>query len=235
MELVLDNFVSYIKETLKDNLVSVILYGSKAGDIDSGNKSDFNLLLVLKELNYSDLQNLETKLLKKWTQRGNPIPLIFGESEIVNSQDVFPIEFLDITGSHRVLYGKDVLENMKIDDANLRHECEYELKSKLLKLRQQWLIYSKNEKILKEILIRSISSFLSILKYVVKLAGEAIPSRRIDTVEIIKKRCGIDPELFRLIYRIKHGEKDLPRYKPDDLMKNYLKDIEKVIVFVDGL
>ena len=235
MEEILSAFINSVKDILQDNLTSAVLYGSKSGELDSGTKSDYNVLLIIKDFDYARLEKLDKKVLGKWIKAGNPVPLIITEQELAKSTDVFPAEFLDIVASHKLLYGKDMLQNIVISDANLRHECEYELRSKLLKLRRQWLIYSKDEKMLKGILIGSISSFLSIFRHVVKLAGEAIPAKKIDTLQILKKRCGIDPELFHVIYRIKHGDKNIPGYKTDDLMRKYLKDIEKIIIFVDSL
>ena len=235
MEEILDNFINSIKDILQDNLIAAVLYGSKSSEGDSGSGSDYNLLLAIRDFDYTLLEKLDKKVLRHWIKAGNPAPFILTEQELLKSTDVFPAEFLDIASSHKLLYGKDIFRNIVISDANLRHECEYELRSKLLKLRRQWLMYSKEDKILKDILTGSISSFLSIFRHAVKLSGEAIPAKKLDTLEILQKRCGIDAELFRMVYKIKHSEKGLPAYKADDLMRRYLKEIEKIIVFVDGL
>jgi len=61
--------------------------------------------------------------------------MIFTVSEFLSSDDVFPIEYLDMKDGHKLLYGRDFLSEINVSDANLRHECEFDLRSKLLKLR----------------------------------------------------------------------------------------------------
>ena len=43
--------------------------------------------------------------------------------------------------ARKILYGADVLANLNISDEYLRHQTEFELRSKLIKLRQE--IYSR--------------------------------------------------------------------------------------------
>jgi hypothetical protein len=59
------------------------------------------------------------------------------EEEVHNSADSFPIEFHDMKERRRVLYGLDVIAELKIDSKNYRRQVEHELRSKLLRLRQQ--------------------------------------------------------------------------------------------------
>jgi len=235
MEEMLDKFVNAAKEALGDGLVSVILYGSKAGETDSEKKSDYNLLLILKNYHYELLSKLDSRTLKKWVRKGNPPPMIFVQEEFLKSADVFPIEFIDMVSNHNVLYGKDLLENIKIDVANLRHECEYELKAKLLRLRQQWLLNRRNRKALRNILAGTISSILVILKHVVKLSGDKMPEKKIDAPDILSKRCGVNPEIFKGIYAIKHGYADIRKFRPEEIFKEYLVQIEKVVSYLDSL
>ena len=59
------------------------------------------------------------------------------EDEVYNSADCFPIEFHDMKERRRVLYGLDVIADLKFDMRNYRTQVEHELRSKLLRLRQQ--------------------------------------------------------------------------------------------------
>ncbi len=232
---ILNKFVDSLKNTIGENLVSIILFGSRARNLDSSSKSDFNLLLVLKSSRYELLELLDKGLLKRWVNQRNPVPLIFTEGEFKKSNDVFPIEFEDIISNHKVLFGKDVLSGLKIDNSNLKHQCEYELKSKLVRLRQHWLVNRRKKKAILNILMDSISSVLTVIKHIVKLTGENIPEKKIDAPGILAKKTNINPEIFNKIYSAKHNEKDGKILNPEEAVKEYLIQIEKIVNFVDNL
>ena len=58
---------------------------------------------------------------------GHPVPVYFTVAELQNAADVFPIEFHFMEYARKVLYGTDVLADLKISDEFLRHQTEFEL------------------------------------------------------------------------------------------------------------
>ena len=117
-----------------DQLKSVVLYGSAASDDYSKKFSDFNVFCILGDPSPGALAK-SNGLVRKWVKKGNPPPHFFDPKHIETSLDVFPMEFMDIKDQHKVLLGKDPLHGISVDLKNLRHECESELKGKLLHLR----------------------------------------------------------------------------------------------------
>ena len=65
--------------------------------------------------------------------------------ELERTADVFTIELLDMQRHHRVLFGEDVLQGLHIPMDLHRVQVEYELREKLVLLRQQILLASENE------------------------------------------------------------------------------------------
>lgn len=226
----IDNLVEGLKNLFNNKLRSVVLYGSKVSQEDT-KYSDHNILIVVDDLNIDELKKSQ-KLILKWAKNSKSIPLIFKTKELLNSLDVFPIEFLDIKQNNIVLYGEDLFSKIEINTKNLRHECEFELRSKLLKLRQAYILTKSNPKKIKELLIETISTFLVLFKSVIQLTGKTPPSRKSDTLAIIKDLVEIDTKPFETIILLKQ-EKIKQKLNFDELFKQYITQIEKVIEFVD--
>ena len=51
--------------------------------------------------------------------------------------DTFSIEFHDIRENHLLLFGKDVVSTLAVEDSFYRAQVEHELRAKLLRLRQK--------------------------------------------------------------------------------------------------
>src|SRR5258708_14856927 len=101
----LKNLVERLHEAAKDNLESIILYGSAArGDFHDAH-SDLNVLCILRSLRAAELARVSA-VGKGWaTARHQPAPLFFSSQELHRSLDVFAIAFLAMPHSHAVPYG----------------------------------------------------------------------------------------------------------------------------------
>ena len=95
---------------------------------------------------------------------GHPVPVYFTVSELQNAADVFPIEFHQMEMARKVLYGTDVLSTLRISDDFLRHQAEYELRSKLIQLRRQYIPASASVDGLKKLMGESLSSFAALFR-----------------------------------------------------------------------
>lgn len=231
---ILKVFVDGIKEICGENLNSVILYGSRASGEATEKYSDYNLLIVLEEDRFHDLK-LFAGPVRKWIKHGNPAPLIFTMSRFKKSFDVFPIEFLEMKEHHKILYGNDPLEGLNIEQGNLRHEVEFELKGKLLKMRQGFIMTSCNQNKIRELLINSISIFLVLFRQVIRLTGEVPPAKRIDSLKRISELAGINTSPFVSVIKMKENAKESKGIVPETVFEEYIKEIEKAIDFVDNL
>ena len=163
-------FIDDLKATHGKNLASVILYGSAAAGDFVPNHSDFNLLIALHRIAPEDLRNAHASI-REWHRLGHPVPVYFTVSELQNAADVFPIEFHQMEVARRVLYGTDVLEGLKISDAFLRHQTEYELRSKLILLRRSYIPASTSTEGLTTLMSESFSSFSTLFRAVIITIG----------------------------------------------------------------
>lgn len=117
----MDNYTEKIKETLGESLVSLVEYN---------NGDEIRHLVVCHSLSIKELDGLR--------QLKEP-PIVFTKDEVDNGVDVFPIEFLNIKRHHELLAGEDIFDNMQISKKNLRHQLEFEFRSKLVHLRHAYL------------------------------------------------------------------------------------------------
>jgi predicted nucleotidyltransferase len=148
------------------DLESVILYGSAVRGDFNDKVSDLNVLVTLKALGVKQLASL-APVVRWWTQtEKQPAPLFFTADELRRSADVFAIELLDMKKYHRVLHGdRDVLASIDVPMNLHRVQVEHELRTTLLKLRQQFLQTPDDEKALKAVLAKSHSTVLTLLRH----------------------------------------------------------------------
>lgn len=230
---ILNKFVEEVKIIYGQNLKSVVLYGSKASGEHTEKHSDYNLLLILGDIKFSDLKSFN-KTMKFWIKNGNQLPLLFTMEQLKNSADVFPMEFFDMKDHNKILYGEDLFKNLEIKNTHLRHECEFELKGKLLKLRQGYM-GSQTKSDVRKLLINSISTFLIIFRHIVRLFNVTPPMKRLDALNILSEKTGLNPSIFATIFDMKQGSKEALKLDPDSVMEEYLKEIEKMVDVVDNL
>src|ERR1700687_1004063 len=85
----LTKFTEEMIKEFGDNLSSLLLYGSAAGENFVPDKSNINLLMVLKELRFSHLQTYHKRSLH-WKKKGIDPPLICTIEFLEKSKNVFP-------------------------------------------------------------------------------------------------------------------------------------------------
>lgn len=165
------------KEALRDltaafglDLEAVTLYGSAVGPDYQSGISDINLLVVLTADGLARLGQLSSRA-AGWPKSGIAMPLVLGPGELESSLDSFPLEFLNIKLNRKVLLGEDVMAGVEIDPADLRLQCERELRGKLLLLREAMLSTGGRDAGLKNAARASIKAFAAIFRGVLVLLG----------------------------------------------------------------
>src|SRR5689334_15045081 len=202
-----DAFIDDLRSTHGKNLSSVILYGSAAAGDFVPKQSDYNILVALHKIGPIDLRNAQA-CVREWARLGNPVPVYFTVSELQNAADVFPIEFHQMQIARKVLYGKDVLADLQITYEFLRHQAEYELRSKLILLRQQYIPASASVEGLKRLMSDSISSFAALFRAVLQISGIEAPPTKREVVAMTAQNLKIDGAPFEKIFNIRENNFD---------------------------
>ena len=229
----LEDFVRKLELVFKNELISVILYGSAASGEFVDRHSNLNLLIVIAYIRIENIKKA-ARLINKFKFRAID-PLFLSEDYIKSSCDVFPIEFLDMTENYAVLFGKDVLKDIHIDLRNLRFQCEKELKAKLITLRQSYLRFADNRSAVKYLLFRYFTSVTHILRNVIRLKGKKPPYRKSDILHQIAQDCQIEVDAFKKVLAVKNKEIKLGGSEIEPLFVKFTSELEKIVNIVDKI
>jgi len=229
-------FIHDLRATHGRNLASVILYGSAAAGDFVPHKSNYNILIALNRITPQELRNAQPAL-REWAKLGHPVPVYFTVAELHDAADVFPIEFHQMETARKVLYGKDVLDGVAISDENLRHQVEYELRSKLIRLRRHYIPASASVDGLKVLMAESLSSFAALFRAVLLLKGIEPPVRKHAVTALTVEHLGLNGVPFEKIFNIRKNNfsEKLDEVSANDLFAEYMAQIERVIEAVDKL
>jgi hypothetical protein len=228
----INEFVKRAREASGPNLEAIILFGSAvAGDFHPG-LSDLNLFCVLRESSFAALQALAPAV-KWWTGQKQPPPLCMTRHELSRSTDVFTIELLDMVQHHRVLFGEDVLQGLHIPTHLHRVQVEYELREKLVLLRQHMLAAADSNSRLWDVLLHSVPSFATLFRHALIALGSESPAGRRDAIQALSKQANFDPSAMQQVLDVRERKTDAKKLDVKDLCGRYLSAIEKVTAAVD--
>lgn len=229
-----DDLVTSLRVALGGELQSVVLYGSAAaGDFVPG-ASDYDVLIIASRLDVETLRKLSHPILQ-WTGFGNPAPQCFTLQELLASADAFPIEFLDLQQSRKVIFGNDPFNSLVIAQEHLRLQLERELKGKLLLLRQKCLLLLDRPNDLRNLLIASATTFLVLSRAALRLFQAEAPRQKVAALRDLAGHLSLDIQpILTLVELRESGPADHGRdFNVETLFRNYLATLEKLVAAID--
>lgn len=230
----LDDFVTRLRDAAKENLLSVVLFGSAvAGDFHP-EFSNLNLFCVVRESSFAALQALSPAV-KWWASEKQPPPQVMTREEVARSADAFAIEMLDMQQHHRILFGEDVVQHLSIPTSLHRVQVEYELREKLSLLRQHFLLAADDNSRLWELLLRSISSFATLFRHALIALGEDAPVGKREAVQSLSKRIGFDASAVLEVLDVREKRSNRKQLNVTEVFSRYLAAVEKVTGAVDTM
>jgi hypothetical protein len=222
------------KGVFRNDLVSIILYGSATGKAYIPGKSDINFMIILTK---AGIENLDKafKTVDKWQKRNVAIPLFLTEHYVETSMDVFPIEYLNFQQNYVLVYGKDILKDLSFHHELVRLQCEREIKGKLLLLREAYMETSGKGKSLKEVIKQSIPAFVAIFEALLFLKDIEIPAEKRGMIKATCEAFGLDAGLFERLLGIKEEKTKPVEAEMNALFKAYLAEVRKLSVLADSM
>jgi len=194
-----DTQIEKLTDILGSNLVALVQYHT--GD-------ETRLLAVCNHIDFTTLRSI--KPLKE-------VPLVMTKEELTDGVDVFPIEFLNIKQNYKVLHGEDCLADITISKKHLRHQLEFEFRSKLIHLREEYLQFKGKD--LEHLILTAVPTLMPILGALVHLKD--LRNDWTDAKElfrIVADGYGIDTQVLEDIYGIRHKtakmSNDKEQYSP---------------------
>ena len=218
-----------VERIFGEDLLSVTLYGGHALDPPE-EEGDVAVLIVVRELRRTAL-GAYREAAPGFAKQGIPPPPIFTEEFLARSLDVFPLEFLAMKERRKVLSGRDVLADLRVDERNLRHQVEFELKGKLLSLRRMYLA-TRGARDLAGLLRNTAGPIVSVARGLLLLSGHEAPHGRSRILGEIESRFGVALPLLREIVTAGDGKALADR--AEEIAPGYLEEVERLCAAADG-
>lgn len=227
-------FLEEILNKYLGKIHSIQITGTCITDDFDIKRSDVNSIFVLKEMDLKFLELL-APLGKKYGKNKVAAPLIMTPEYIEKSLDVFPVEFLNFKLIHATAFGDDIFENIEINRMDLRHQCERELKTKLIWLRQGYISSLGNRKILTESFVNSISGYIPLFRGIIVLLGKEPPVKQVEVITALAEASGISTDVFAKVLKEKHEKIKLSIEELNTIFEDYYAAIEKLGEIVDDI
>jgi predicted nucleotidyltransferase len=222
-----------LAEAFGKQLLSVVLYGGLAKGEYNPDSSDVNVMIVLDRIAVGTLDKVAPIILAG-VRDFRLSAMLLSESDLRRSSEVFPVKFLDMQRCHRVIWGMDVLADLKIARDHIRLRCAQEITNLLLRLRQFYVQRAHRPELIESTLTRAISSFLTSLNTLAELkTGQSATTKPavIDAAE----RIGLDVQPLREVFALKLGQ-----LKPDpeelkQLYDRFMMTVQQAASLLDTL
>ena len=133
---------------------------------------------------------------RKYGRKRVAAPLVMTPEYITGSLDAFPVEFLDFKLIHKTVYGEDLFTELVIDKPHLRLQCERELKTKLIGLRQGYISSLGKKELLTTVLVRSFTGSMALFRAILSLLDKEPPVARIEVIAMLASAARIDGIIF---------------------------------------
>lgn len=198
----IEPFLLDILNHCKEDVVSIYVIGSAVTKDFHPKYSDINTLLVVKEIKVPLFDFIAT-LGKRYGKKRVRAPLIMTRDYIDRSLEVFPLEFLEMKLIHHLVYGEDVLKDIPIEKADVRLQCERELKGKLQHICQGYIKAMGNTSALTDMFTGSLSGYFPEFHGILFLFGQKIPREKGDVLSAVENFFDIDLGVYRKLLEIK--------------------------------
>ncbi|MBU1700765.1 MAG: nucleotidyltransferase domain-containing protein [Candidatus Eisenbacteria bacterium] len=225
-------FLDDVKGIWGDRLESVVLYGSAARSDFSPSRSDLNFLIVSDDVKPETLRKVQP-LTRRWRRIRIATPLFMRREVIRRSLDSYPLEFLSIMAAYRLLYGEDPLADLEFQSEYVRLQCERELKSKLLLLREAYVDSAGSRHVMRGLVSQSLPAMTAIFQGLLYLRGRDWKVWGEDLLKSGNETFNLDTGLFRELWRIKKEQGRPQTETMHKAMSRYINEIERLATWVD--
>jgi hypothetical protein len=138
--------------------------------------------------------------------------------------------------NHRVLHGNDLVSGIEVSTRNHRQQVEHELRTALLRLRGRYLTVQRDDKEVIELMARSITTFATLARHALLLAGENdVPPRKREAFAAATKRFRLNPLPFETVLQIREGAQTVSGEDAHSLFASYLEQVTRLAQAVDKL
>lgn len=224
-----------VRTALGPEFVACYLTGSVLHSGFDARRSRVNVLVITRGLAVETLDRLADAIPAETKQPPHFETLFMVESQMRQSLDAFPIEWTEITETHLLIEGHDVLGGLQVPRDNLRLQCEHEMRMKLLRLRQAYLADRRTPKRLEPVLAGAASSFAALFRTLLRLRGETIPASTPHVIERVADLYRLDARGLLAAYLVRFAEKSFKDAEILDHYRRFLVEVDRLVQAIDSL
>jgi len=216
------------------DLHSIHLVGSAVISDYDEKLSDINSVVVLHEMDLRFIAFL-APLGKKYGRKKITAPLVMTPQYIQDSLDAFPVEFFDFKLIHKTIYGVDIFKDLRIAKPHLRLQCEREVKTKLIGLRQGYISSLGGKEHLAAMLVRSFTGSMALFRAIIFLLGKEPPVARQEVVKAFCAATGTEIDIYENLLKLKTGLIKPSEHELRSLFELYYDALEVIGKIINGL
>jgi len=192
-------FLAPLTEAAGASFRALYLYGSALAPDFDRERGNVNLLFVTADLTGPGLTQLAGAVAKVRAQKASWrfAPPVLDEEQVRRAADVFPNDFLDLVRRRALLAGTDLLSAATIDPDHMRYQCEYELRARLVALRQAYLFHAGDAGKSREILAGAAQGASALYRHLLSLVGEPPAEDRNGLASSVAARFGVSAEALK--------------------------------------
>ncbi len=176
-------------ELAGDHVVGWTLFGAATTGAFNSRLHRVHSALVVERFDLEELYAI-SKALRPWLQAEFNAPLVMTRAFIAASCDSFPLELLEIQQQHCTILGGDEFTSLGFDRDHVRLQCERELKSMQMALRQQVLMSHAEGRSADELASQSADGILRALRGILWLRGARLSKPAAEVVSDIERVVG---------------------------------------------
>jgi len=223
----LDDLVTQLRTAYADAVRSIVLYGSAVAGEHHAKRSDYNVLVIVREIPFGRAHELAAAT-RAWKEAGNPPPMTFTEDEWRSSADVFPMEYADILERHRVLWGEPPFAGVVVHPADLRLQVEHEALAMVLRLRQGMLLAGTDAEAQRQLFASSLSSFMIVARGVLRLHGRTPSQNYADLTRELSEVAGVPADAILEVVHDARDQQAVPKERAAAVLHAYYGAMEAV-------
>lgn len=218
----------------RQNIHSIYIVGSSITPDFDERLSDINSVFVFHRIDFDLLRSISL-LGKRYYKKKIAAPLLMTVDYIYESLDVFPVELLEFKLIHQIVYGDDIFNRLEIDRHYLRLQCEREIKSRMIGLRQGYISSLTKKENLADMISRFIIGYIPILRAIIYLSGEEPSIKRSDVVKRFSEICSIETESLNRAFLHRERLMGLSFDELDKMFESLYIMVEKTGKFINEI
>ena len=230
----LRGFLRSVKKQKSLESQASIVYGSAArGEFLEG-YSNINVLIVLERITQPVLQQW-SGIHKQWAREKIIAPLFLTQTDLQQSSDVFPLEYLDIKECHVLLEGRDPFPELHVNPTHLFVQCRQEVHANLLRVRQCYVEGWGRIEAIQTVLPLSLTALLPCLRGLYRLLDRPSNIKSPEVLDELKGTLDMDPSVFLEVWRLKRGLSTPGKHELPKLLERYLAGLDQLVGKIEAI